>query len=126
MANAESVLKNEILLDLGQLPDVYIQNQPTGTFRSMSDPKRLVKIGVPGQSDLLAIVAVKITPDMVGQTIGVAWLPEVKTAKGAQRDSQARWQAAVERRGARYDLVRSVADARLALDEIRGGKIGKV
>ena len=123
MANAETNLKNEILLALGCLPDVYIQNQPTGRFRGYDNPDRVVKIGTPGQADLAAVVAVTITPDMVGQTVGLAWYPEVKTAKGTQRETQELWQLAVEKRGARYDLVRSPAQALEILAAIRRGEL---
>ena len=123
MANPETVIKNEILLELGCRPDVYIQNQPTGTFRAWDDPRRPVKVGNPGQSDLLAVVAVTITPDMVGQTVGLAWFPEVKTAKGKQRETQQLFQLAVERRGARYDLVRSPAEAVAIIDAIQRGQL---
>lgn len=122
MANAETNLKNSILLDLGQRPDVYIQNQPTGTFRAMENPQRLVKIGNPGQSDLLAVVQVEITPDMVGRKIGVACFLEVKTATGAQRNTQKLFQHAVERRGGRYALVRSPADAAQFVAKIQSGQ----
>lgn len=123
MANPETALKNGILLELGCLPDVYIQNQPTGTFRAWDDPRRPVKVGNPGQSDLLAVVAVTITPDMVGQTVGLAWFPEVKTPSGKQRDTQRAFQAAVERRGARYDLVRSPGEAVAIIEAIKRGEL---
>lgn len=121
MANAETNIKNSILLALGQRPDVYIQNQPTGTFRAM-ESDRPIKVGNPGQSDLLAVVQVEITPDMVGKKVGVACFMEVKTATGKQRDNQRLFQHAVERRGGRYGLVRSPADAAQFVAKIQSGK----
>lgn len=118
MANPETDLKNEILLELGQRPDVYIQNTPCGVFRAL-DSERRVRIGNPGQSDLYAVVAVTITPDMVGQTVGVAWFPEVKTARGSQQDNQKLFAHAVTRRGAEYSLIRSVEQALEALRKIQ-------
>ncbi len=114
MATSERNIKNEILLDLGQARDVYIQNQPTGVFRAM-DSDRVIRVGNPGQSDLLAIVAVTITPDMVGQVIGAAVFIETKTATGRQRDNQKLFQLAVERRGALYLVARSVECVRAGL-----------
>lgn len=126
MANAETSVKNEILLALGQRADVYVQNTPVGTFRAMDNPQRLVKIGAPGQSDIFAVVAVTITPEMVGRTVGLAAFLEAKTAKGSQRDTQERFQAAVERRGAFYALVRNPAEAVFALNNwLRGLGAGK-
>lgn len=116
---SEHNIKNEILLDLGQAPDVYIQNQPTGVFRAL-DSERKVRVGNPGQSDLLAVVAVTITPDMVGRTIGAAVFIETKTAKGTQQDNQKLFQLAVEKRGALYLVARSVEGVRAGLARLRG------
>lgn len=115
MANAETSIKNTILLALGRRPDVYVQNNPVGTFRAMENPQRIVKVGAPGQSDILAVVALEITPEMVGKTVGVAWFIEAKTATGRQRETQASFQSAVERRGALYSVVRSPEDALASL-----------
>lgn len=95
------------MLAVGMRPDVLVWRQQSGVFRAYDDPSRIVRVGVPGMSDAGAIVAVTITPDMVGKTIGVAVQPEFKTAKGTQRDKQQLWQAAVEKRGGVYALVRS-------------------
>lgn len=99
--------QNPALLAVGMRPDVLVWRQQSGVFRAYDDPSRIVRVGVPGMSDAGAIVAVTITPDMVGKTIGVAVQPEFKTAKGTQRDKQQLWQAAVEKRGGVYALVRS-------------------
>lgn len=66
----------------------------------------------PGFSDLFGLVAVTITPDMVGQTVGVFFAPEVKTATGRLSDKQANFLNAVNDNGGRAGVVRSVEDAR--------------
>lgn len=118
MATSERNIKNEILLDFGQASDIYIQNQPTGVFRAM-DSDRVIRVGNPGQSDLLAVVAVTITPDMVGQVIGAAVFIETKTATGRQRDNQKLFQHAVEKRGAMYLVARSIECVQAGLARLR-------
>lgn len=113
--------QNPALLAVGSRPDVLIWRQQSGVFRSYDDPSRIVRVGVPGMADAGAIVAVKITPDMVGKTVGVAVQPEFKTARGTQRDKQANWQAAVEQRGGVYALVRSDADMVKLVERVQRG-----
>lgn len=60
-----------------------------GSFRAM-DNDRIVKVGVPGVSDLIGCID------------GRAWFIEVKVGRDRQREEQARFQAAVERAGGRY------------------------
>lgn len=85
----------------------------------MDDPARIIKVGNPGEADTLGVVAVTITPEMVGQTIGVAVASEFKTAKGRQSDQQKAFQAAWERRGGVYVLARSSEDIHEAIEKIR-------
>lgn len=110
------------LLAVGQRPDVLIWKQPVGLFRALNDPERKVFVGTPGQSDAMAVVAVTITPDMVGKTIGVAVAPEFKTAKGRQRESQELWEAAFTRRGGVYRLVRSQGDMHQLVEDVQHGR----
>lgn len=101
------------MLSVGARSDVLVWRQQVGAFRAYDDPRRVVSVGLPGMADLGAIVAVTITPDMVGQTIGVAVQAECKHG-GRQSAAQAGWQAAVERRGGIYRIVRSAG----AMDEL--------
>lgn len=70
------------------------------------------------------VVAVTITPDMVGQTIGVAVAPEFKTSSGQQSGSQRTWQLAFQARGGVYRLVRSAADMVALVDDVQAGRWG--
>lgn len=107
---------------MGSRRDVLVWKQPVGLFRALTDPDRKVFVGTPGQSDAMAVVAVTVTADMVGKTIGVAVAPEFKTAKGTQRQSQEDWQAAFEARGGIYRLVRSEADMLQLVDDVQNGR----
>lgn len=113
---------NPALLAVGMRPDVMVWKQPVGLFRALEDPSRKVLVGTPGQSDSIAVVAVKITPDMVGKTIGVAVAPEFKTAKGVQSDKQKLWQAAFTKRGGIYRIVRSAADMLALIEDVKHGR----
>ena len=80
--------QNPSFLAVGSRKDVLVWRQQSGVFRSYDDPNRLIKVGVPGMSDAGMIVSVKITPEMVGRTIGVAVQPEFKTNTGRQSPAQ--------------------------------------
>jgi len=65
----------------------------------------------PGFADLFGLVAVTITPDMVGQKLAVFTALEVKSAKGKPTENQADFLAAVNDNGGRAGVVRTVEDA---------------
>lgn len=65
----------------------------------------------PGFSDLFGLAEMTITPDMVGQKVGVFVAMEVKTARGRASEKQARFIQAVNDNGGRAAVVRSTDDA---------------
>ena len=109
------------LLAVGARPDVLAWRQTVGTFRAYDNPRRVVKIGKAGMADAMMIVAVEITPAMVGQVVGVAVAAEFKVEGQPQKPAQKRWQRAVEARGGIYAVVRSAADM---LDVVRRVQAG--
>ncbi len=120
MSERNSV-QNPSLLLAGQRPDTLIWRQQSGVFRSYDEPSRIVRVGTPGMADAGAIVAVKITPEMVGQTIGVAVQVEFKTPTGRQSNDQKRWQLATEKRSGVYSIVKSTDDMEQLLNDISSG-----
>lgn len=64
-----------------------------------------------GSSDLIGITPVKITPDMIGSTLGVFTAAEVKTKTGRPTDEQVRFINAIKSRGGIAGIVRSTDDA---------------
>jgi hypothetical protein len=70
----------------------------TGVARSM-DGDRVIRFGLPGQSDIQGVLD--------GRWVGV----EVKTARGKQRQNQVAFQRAIEAAGGVYILARSEAEA---------------
>lgn len=122
MKSEVRTVQNPAFLAVSGRPDVLVWRQQAGLYRSLDDPDRLVRVGLPGMSDGGMIVAVTITPDMVGQVVGVAVQPEFKTAKGRQSDKQKGWQAAVEARGGVYRLVRTAEDMRQLVADVQHGR----
>jgi hypothetical protein len=114
--------QNPAMLAVGQRPDVLVWRQQSGLYRAYDDPDRLVRVGLPGMSDAGMIVAMIITPDMVGKTIGVAVQPEFKTQTGRQSPAQIGWQAAVEKRGGVYSVVRTAAEMCQLVDRVQHGR----
>lgn len=114
--------QNPALLAVGARPDVLVWRQQSGVFRSYDDPSRMVRIGVPGLADSMAVVAVTITPDMVGKTIGCAVAAEFKTDTGRQSAPQKLWQAAFTKRGGVYRLVRSADDMCQLVADVQAGR----
>ncbi|HET8668867.1 MAG TPA: hypothetical protein VFM10_12860 [Terriglobales bacterium] len=112
-------VQNPALLAVGQRPDVLVWRQQSGLFYTRDGTP--VRVGVPGLADSGMIVAVTITKEMVGKTIGVAVQPEFKVRDGQQSEAQRNWQAAVEARGGVYRLVRSAEDMTRLVADVQNG-----
>ena len=110
------------LLAVGARPDVLIWRQQSGMFRAFDDPTKVVRVGQAGMSDSMAVVAVTITPEMVGRTIGVAVAAEYKTPTGRQSEAQQNWQRAFEQRGGIYRLIRNAADMLALVSDVQAGR----
>ena len=121
MANKETNEQNQALLAVGLNPDVMVWRNQTGLFKTM-DGIRTVRVGNAGAPDALGVVAVTITTDMVGKTIGVAIAPEFKTRKGRQQQEQKDWQAAFEKRGGIYRLIRSPGELVQLVEDVKHGR----
>lgn len=65
----------------------------------------------PGFSDLFGLVAVEITPDMVGQRVAIFTAIEVKSARGRATEKQRNFLRAVNDNGGRAGVARSADDA---------------
>jgi hypothetical protein len=111
----EQVIQQQIRLDIGINPEVRLfrnncgvaTDQRTGNF---------IRYGLAvGSSDLIGIRKVTITPDMVGQTIGVFASLEVKTDTGKPSTDQKKWLSMVQAFGGIAGVVRSPQDARSLL-----------
>ena len=65
----------------------------------------------PGSSDLIGLRAVTVTPEMVGQTVGLFAAVEVKSETGRLRREQQAFLATVQRFGGLAGVARSVDEA---------------
>lgn len=122
--SSEKNIQNASLLAVGCDSDVLAMRIHSGVFRSLDDPKRIVKVGTPGIADSLVIVKTRISPDMVGQYIAVCAAAEFKTSRGKQREDQVKWQKAFEKRGGKYRIIRSPDEMKEFIDEVKSKPCG--
>ena len=121
---SETDLQQRIRLALGTRPDLRLFRNNTGT---LPDPRtgRPVQFGLArGSADLIGYRTVTITPDMVGQQVAVFTSLEVKTPTGRVRPEQTNWLHTIKRAGGIAAIVRSVDDARDAIDPSDSRKTG--
>ena len=121
---SETALQQRIRLALGTRPDLRLFRNNTGT---LPDPRtgRPVQFGLArGSADLIGYRTVTITPDMVGQQVAVFTSLEVKTPTGRVRPEQTNWLHTIKRAGGIAAIVRSVDDARDAIDPSDSRKTG--
>ena len=107
MGKAETEIQNAIRVKLSEVGIVRRNN--VGLF--FTPDGRPIEIGIPGESDLTLFCR-------GGRTVFI----EVKTATGRQSKKQRRFQAAVERLGFEYIIMRSVADAEKFIERIKNGQ----
>lgn len=120
--NPETIIKNQILLELSRRRCGMYWNHPTGVAMAVRPPHQRIKYGLPGSPDIIGVTPVTVTADMVGQVIGVATGVEVKTATGRQSDQQKAFQAAFAKQGGVYIVARSPEEAVDGLPGDKGGE----
>lgn len=98
----ETKIQNDIRVALSELGIVRRNN--VGTFVTLDG--RPIVIGIPGESDLTLFCR-------GGRTVFI----EVKTPTGRQSKKQKKFQAAVERLGFEYIIMRSVEDAKRFIEK---------
>lgn len=104
MGKEETEIQNAIRVALSEIGIVKRNN--VGTFYTFDG--RPIAIGIPGEADLTLF-------QNGGKTVFI----EVKTRTGRQRSKQKRFQAAVERLGFEYIIMRSVKDAEKFIEDVR-------
>lgn len=116
--------ESEILLALGSDPDTRLFGNEVGMGwsgrllnrdggRVLLGNARAVRYGLaPGSADLIGIRRVVITPDMVGQSIGVFLSIECKKGTGRAGENQVPWRDMIRRFGGRAGLAWDADQAR--------------
>lgn len=123
---SEHRIQNEIRNALAGACLMFRAN--TGTAWTGNDVRRLPNGSVlisdarpfstglpPGFSDLFGLVPVTITPEMVGQRVGIFAAIEVKGPSGRVSDQQGAFLRAVAANGGRSIVARSTEDAKKIL-----------
>ncbi len=111
MANAETILQQQIRLTLGIHPEARLYRNQVG---SLPDPRtgRLVTFGLArGSADLIGWRTITVTQAMVGTRLAIFTSIEVKTPTGRVRPEQQAWLAVVQGAGGIAGIARSVDDA---------------
>lgn len=120
---AEQSIQNRILKAFGALRGVRLfrQNSATGWVGKvvkhtreiliLADPKPLRAGLCVGSSDIIGWTEVKVTTDMVGQTLAVFTAVEVKQPGKYPTEEQRAFIAAVQRSGGKAGVARSNEDA---------------
>ena len=115
LANAETLLQQQIRLAVGTRPDLRLYRNNCG---SLPDPRtgRLVTFGLArGSADLIGWRTITVTQAMVGTRLAIFTSIEVKVPTGRVRPEQQAWLEAVQGAGGIAIIARSVPDAELAL-----------
>lgn len=117
--NAETPIVKDIQLAASRAGARLLRNN----VGALEDKRgRFVTFGLcPGSSDLIGWIPVKITPDMVGQTVAIFTAVEGKTPEGRERQNQKDFIDAVRTAGGRAGFARSVEQA---ISIIRGEHLG--
>jgi hypothetical protein len=121
-AHAHSELCAEIRRELGQRPDCRIWPNPSGVARHASG--HTVRYGVaPGGSDLIGIVARRVTPADVGRLFGLFLAIEVKSGGATLEPHQRTFIEIIRRFGGLAGECRSIADALALIDRGPGAAL---
>ena len=100
-------LVQDILLALGQRPDVFLWRNPTGHYLALDGVTHVV-VGIKGAPDIMGVKSC----GGVGRAFGI----EAKTGSGRVRKRQSIWRAAFEKRHGIYIVARSVIQAVSAIN----------
>lgn len=111
-------VQNPVLIESSKY-NCLMYRQQSGLFRSLNDPDRKVRVGLPGMADSAMIVPVRITQEMVGQVVGLGVQIEFKEGSGQQQEKQKKWQKAVERAHGIYKIVRSVDEFKQFMNHLQ-------
>lgn len=108
---SEKKVTNEVLLHISEhMPELRLLRNHVGMIEDKNGKRHKFGLGT-GSADFVGIKTVTITPDMVGQKLGVAIALEMKKEKGGKEsEAQKRWGAAVRRRGGLYAVVSCIDD----------------
>ncbi|MBF0309223.1 MAG: VRR-NUC domain-containing protein [Magnetococcales bacterium] len=91
--------------------------EQNGFSVTLAHPRRVETGLAPGGADLIGLKRVVITPDMVGQEVGVFLAIEVKTPKGKRPDDQKNFLEKARQFGGMAGFATSVEEALAIIGE---------
>ena len=113
-ASSEAAIQSAIRRALGREPDLCLWRLSQSGVTVRGGRAFRGGLSVNGAADLIGLLDSGAAP-------GRFFALEVKSARGRQSDMQRLWGAVVRNFGGFYAVVRSVADARAALERARNG-----
>jgi VRR-NUC domain-containing protein len=117
---SETKILREILMRLSH-SSRRLFRMHVGVYRALHSDD-IIRIGLPGMSDLCGVQSVLVTPEMVGTRIGVFVALEVKRKNGRPSTSQIDFVEMIRSLGGRAAIVRSVAEAEICCDATLAAK----
>ena len=116
----EIILRRQILLALGSMPDVLVMVNEANAVTKMAllvkDKKAAAQAVLPEERFGLG----RGSPDLVVGVRGRVLFRELKTEDGRLSPEQIEWHAQARLRGLDVDVWRSVEEAVAAVEEVRG------
>lgn len=119
----EKALRREILTALSGYPDVLVRVNESNVFTKLV---RLMPRDLVARANQAVLPEERFglgvgSPDLLCVVGGVALFLELKTEDGRVEDEQVRWHDMARARGVRVEVVRSVEEAREAVERVRHG-----
>lgn len=112
----ESNVQRQIQLDAGE-DDILLMRNNIGSYTTDAGHRVSFGVGGPGGSDLVGGTPIKITQEMVGSTVDVLTVIEVKTEKGKPTEKQKTFISAIIARHGIAGVARSYGDVLNLIDE---------
>lgn len=119
----EAQVQRQVMLALSDHGCMVYRNN-SGQYKTAEGHVVRYGVGNPGGSDLIGITPIKITPDMVGRTIGVFTAVEVKSSTGRASDNQMRFIKNIKNMGGMAGIARSEEEAIDIISSL-GGELDK-
>jgi hypothetical protein len=118
---SETDLMHQILRHIGHQPDVLVMRNNVAQVLRLALLKELCPSCLAASKRHRMVCGAGVgSPDLIGSVAGKSLYLEVKQSKGVISADQKLWHAAAEARGTHVYIVRSVGDAKDAVEEVRG------
>lgn len=114
----ESNIQRQIQID-ASADEVLLMRNNIGAYTTDAGHRIAFGVGGPGGSDLVGGTPLEITQDMVGSTVCVLTVIEVKTEKGKPTEQQKNFISAIIARHGIAGVARSYGDVRNLIQQFK-------